>query len=111
MAHDAEDQARQLEDLREQQRAISAVLRAVARSSGIQPVLDEGVAACKRSCKDDYGAPYLLEQGLLHVAAHNTETEGAEYDRQHPHALDRTRAARRAAGARQTGHIPDRRND
>jgi class 3 adenylate cyclase/putative methionine-R-sulfoxide reductase with GAF domain len=111
VANDLQDPARQLEDLREQQHAISAVLSAVARSSGTQPVLDEVVEACKRLCKADYGALYLLEQGLLHVAAHNTETEGAEYDRQHPHALDRTTAAGRAAVARQPVHIPDIRND
>ena len=45
--------ARQLEDLREQQRAISGVLRAVARSSGLQPVLDEIVEASKRLCDAD----------------------------------------------------------
>ena len=106
-----EDQTRQLEDLREQQRAISGVLRAVARSSGIQPVLDEVVEACKRLCKSDYGALYLLDQGLLHVAAHNTEAEGAEWDRQHPHALDRTTAAGRAAVAREPVHIPDIHDD
>ena len=39
------DAARQLEDLREQQRAISGVLRAVAGSAGLQPVLDEIVAS------------------------------------------------------------------
>ena len=111
MARDHDDPARQLEDLREQQHAISDVLRAVARSAGIQPVLDEVVEACKRLCKADYGALYLLEQGLLHVAAHNTEAEGAEYDRQHPHALDRATAAGRAAVAREPVHIPDIRDD
>jgi hypothetical protein len=47
---------RQLEDLRAQQRAISAVLRAVARAAGLTPVLDEVVEACKRLCEADYGA-------------------------------------------------------
>jgi class 3 adenylate cyclase len=103
--------ARELEDLREQQRAISGVLRAVAQSAGLQPVLDEVVEACKRLCRADYGALYLLEHGLLHVVAHNTEAEGAEWDRQHPHALDRTTAAGRAALTREPVHIPDIRND
>jgi class 3 adenylate cyclase len=103
--------ARELEDLREQQRAISGVLRAVAQSAGLQPVLDEMVEACKRLCRADYGALYLLEHGLLHVVAHNTEAEGAEWDRQHPHALDRTTAAGRAALTREPVHIPDIRND
>ena len=111
VASDDAELARQLEDVREQQRAISGVLRAVARSAGIQPVLDEVVEACERLCKADYGALYLLEQGLLHTVAHDVEAEGAEYDRQHPHALDRTTAAGRAAVAREPVHIPDIRSD
>ncbi len=103
--------SRQLEDLRAQQHAISGVLRAVARSAGIQPVLDEVVDACERLCRADYGALYLLEHGLLHVAAHDTKAEGAEWDRQHPHALDRTTAAGRAAVLREPVHIPDIRDD
>jgi class 3 adenylate cyclase len=111
VAYDSSDLARQLEDLREQQRAISGVLRAVARSGGIQPVLDEVVEACERLCRADYGALYLLEQDHMHVAAHHTHAEGAEWDRQHPHALDRTTAAGRAAVTREPVHIPDIRED
>jgi hypothetical protein len=73
---DGPNLARELEDVREQQRAIS-VLRAVARSAGIQPVLDEVVEACERLCRADYSSLYLLERGLLHVVAHHTKTEGA----------------------------------
>jgi class 3 adenylate cyclase/putative methionine-R-sulfoxide reductase with GAF domain len=102
---------REVEDLREQRRAISDVLSAVARSAGIQPVLDEMVEACERLCRADYGALYLLEQGLLHVAAHDTKSEGAEYDRHHPHRVDRTTAAGRAALERKPIHIPDIRAD
>jgi adenylate cyclase len=106
------DLARQVEDLREQQRAIGGVLRAVARSAGIQPVLDEMVEACERLCRADYGALYLLEQDdRLHVAAHHTHAQGAEWDRQHPHALDRTTAAGRTAVTREPVHIPDIRED
>jgi hypothetical protein len=74
--------------VREQQRAISGVLRAVARSAGIQP----------RLCRPDYSSLYLLERGLLHVVAHHTKTEGAAWDRQHPHAVDRTTGAGRGGG-------------
>ena len=111
VASDDAELARQLEDVLEQQRAISGVLRAVSRSAGIQPVLDEVVEACERLCKADYGALYLLENDLLYAVAHRTEAEGAEYDRQHPHALDRTSAAGRAAVMRAPVHIPDIRND
>ena len=107
VASDNAELARQLEDMREQQRAISGVLRAVARSAGIQPVLDEVVEACERLCRAEYGALYLLEHGLLQVVAHHTAADAAEWDRDHPHALDRTTAAGRAAVAREPVHIPD----
>jgi class 3 adenylate cyclase len=99
--------ARTVEDLREQQRAVGAVLRAVARSAGLQPVLDEVVEACRRLCNADNGALWLLEDGLLQSVAHRGEPEGAEYDAQHPHALDRTTAAGRTAVVRGPVHIPD----
>src|SRR6266852_2723945 len=99
--------ARQLEDLRGQQRAISGVLRAVARSVGLQPVLDEVVDACTRLCASDYGALWLLEGAILRSVAHHGDAEVVEYDRQHPHALDRSTAAGRAALAREPVHIPD----
>ena len=111
VAPDYAELARQLEDMREQQRAVSGVLRAVARGAGIQPVLDEVVEAGERLCGADYGALYLLEQGLLHVAASHTHVESVEWDRQHPHALDRTTGAGRAAVAREPVHIPDIQND
>ena len=95
-AHEAE-LARRLEDALEQQRAISGVLHAVARSTGLQPVLDEVVEACERLCKAEYGVLYLLDQGLLHAVAFDVDAAAAEYDRRHPHALDRTTAAGRAA--------------
>jgi class 3 adenylate cyclase len=104
---DETDLARQLEDLREQQRAISGVLRAVARSTGLQSVLDEIVEAGRRLCNADFGALYLLDQGLLHVATYRGEPESAEYDRHHPHALDRTTGAGRTAVTGQPVHIPD----
>jgi class 3 adenylate cyclase/putative methionine-R-sulfoxide reductase with GAF domain len=107
VASDSAELVRQLEDVREQQRAISAVLRAVARSGGLQPVLDEVVEACQRLCKAEQGALYLLQDGLLHSAAHHGLPEAVEYDSRHPHALDRTSAAGRAAVTRQPVHIPD----
>jgi hypothetical protein len=69
--------ARQLEDLREQQRAISGVLRAVASSTGLQPVLDEVVESRRRLCNADHGARWLLDDGLLQSAAHHGEPASA----------------------------------
>ncbi len=111
VAYDDAELARQLEDVREQQRAISGVLRAVARSAGVQPVLQEVVEACERLCRADYGALYMLEHGRLHAVAHDTMAEGAEYDRENPHPVDRTTAAGRAAVTRELVHIPDIRDD
>lgn len=107
VAQDSADLARELEDVREQQRAISGVMRAVARSAGLQPVLDEVAEACRRLCEADYGAVWLLQDGLLHLGAHQGEPAGARYDREHPHAIDRTTAAGRAAVERRPVQIPD----
>jgi GAF domain-containing protein len=101
------DLARELEDVREQQRAISGVLRAVARSAGLQPVLEEVAEACRRLCRADHGSLWLLHDGLLHVGAHDGEPEGAQYDLEHPHPVDRTTAAGRAALERKPVQIPD----
>jgi GAF domain-containing protein len=99
--------AREVENLREQQRALSDVLRAIARSEGLRAVLDEVVEACRRLCEADNGALWLLEDGLLHAVAHHGEAEAAQYDSQHPHALDRTTMAGRIAVARETIHLAD----
>jgi class 3 adenylate cyclase/putative methionine-R-sulfoxide reductase with GAF domain len=98
---------RELATVREQQRAISGVLRAAAGPAGLQPVLDEVAQACARLCDAEHGALWLLEQDQLRSAAHFGEVEAAEYDRQHPHLLDRTTAAGRVAVERQPVHIPD----
>ena len=111
-AADDLDLARQLEQLREQQRAMSRVLRAVAQSSGLQPVLEEVVMECKRLCGARHSALWLLrEDGLLHSASHHGEREAADFDKEHPHPVDRSTAAGRAAITRQPVHIPDIRAD
>jgi class 3 adenylate cyclase len=102
-----QDAARELEDLREQQRALSGVLRAVAGSAGLQPVLDEIVEACRRLCDADYGELFLQDRELLHLATYDGEPLSAEYDREHPHRLDRTTGAGRTALTGEPVHIPD----
>ena len=104
---DYSDLAHELEAVREQQRAISGVLRAVARRAGLQPVLEEVAEECRRLCEADHGALWLLDAGLLHVGAHHGEPEGAQYDLDHPHPVDRTTAAGRAAIERKPVQIPD----
>jgi class 3 adenylate cyclase/putative methionine-R-sulfoxide reductase with GAF domain len=107
VVRDCSDIAHELEDVREQQRAISGVLRAVARSAGLQPVLEEVAEACRRLCEADHGSLWLLEGGLLRVGAHQGEPEGALYDLEHPHPVDRSTAAGRAALERKPVQIPD----
>jgi class 3 adenylate cyclase len=70
-------------------------------------VLDELTEAARRLCRADYGALWLLEGDLLHAVAHHGEEHGASYDREHPHALDRTTMAGRTAVLREPVHIPD----
>ncbi len=97
----------ELERLREQQRAVSDVLRAFARAEGLQPVLDEIVESATRLCAGENGRLYLLKDGLLHAFANYGLAEEYEYDRQHPHAVDRTTLAGRAALTREPVHLPD----
>ena len=98
----------EIEKLRDQQRAISSVLRALATSLELQPVLDEVAESCRRLCDSDHGALWLVQDdGLLHASAHHGTAETADYDRRHPHAIDRTTAAGRAALTRTAVHIPD----
>ncbi len=61
-----------------------------------------------RLCAADNGRLWLLEGDLLLSAAFTTPSlVGVEYDREHPHALDRTTAAGRTAVTRATVHIQD----
>jgi class 3 adenylate cyclase len=107
-AHDdlTAELTRELKTLREEQEAISGVLRAVARSAGLQPVLEEVADACRRLCDADSGGLWLLMGEQLHSVAHDAP-DAAAYDQQHPHSLDRTTAAGRTAVTRQPVHIPD----
>jgi class 3 adenylate cyclase len=93
--------------LTREREALRGVLRAVARSAGLQPVLDEVVEACSRLCDGDNAALWLLDDGLLRSVADYGEPEGAAYDRQHPHPVDRTTVAGRTALTQQPVHIPD----
>ena len=99
--------ARENEELREQQRALSAVLGAIARSEGLQAVLDEVVEACRRLCGADNGALWLLRDGVLHSVAHQGGAEASRHDSEHPHRLDRTTIAGRVAVTQEPVHVPD----
>jgi class 3 adenylate cyclase len=106
-ALDAQQLARSNERLREQQHAISTVLRAVARSAGLQPVLDEVIGAATELCDGDYGSLHLAEEDLLLAVSCSGSFEQWEYDKDHPHTLDRTTIVGRAGVTRSPVHIPD----
>jgi class 3 adenylate cyclase len=102
-----DDLLRENADLREQQQAISRVLRAVARSGGLQPVLDEVVEAATRLTHSKNGRLWLFRDGMLHVVANCGARAGYEYDQEHPKVPDRTSMAGRAALTREVVHLPD----
>jgi class 3 adenylate cyclase/putative methionine-R-sulfoxide reductase with GAF domain len=108
---DASELAREVESLRQQQRALSEILSALAHGRGLQAVLDEVVEACRRLCEADTGALWLLRDGLLHSASHQGGAAASQYDSEHPHAPDRTTIAGRTAVMRATTHIPDVEDD
>jgi class 3 adenylate cyclase len=99
---------RELETLRAQQDALSEVLRAMARSEGLQSVLDKVVERSRALCGASNGALWLVEDdGLLHSVSHEGGPAAARYDSEHPHALDRTTIAGRTAVTRATVRVPD----
>jgi adenylate cyclase len=105
--HDIRELARSNERLREQQDAISSVLRAVVRSAELQPVLDEVTTAAMRLCAGQYALLYLAEGDVLVAVAGVAGAPQWDYDKSHPHAFDRTTFAGRTAVTREIVHVPD----
>jgi adenylate cyclase len=106
---DAEALVREVENLREQRRAVHDVLSQVARSEGLQPVLDEIVNATMRLCRGEDAELFMAQGDLLYIQAY-TEAVGeahVQYDRDHPHARDRTTMVGRVALTGETVQIPD----
>ena len=103
--------ARSNERLREQQDAISSVLRTVVRSAELQPVLDEVTSAAMRLCAGRYALLYLSVGNVLLAVAGVGPVDQWEYDKSHPHAFDRTTFAGRTAVTREIVHVPDVRLD
>lgn len=106
-ALEVQELARSNERLRAQQDAISSVMRAVVRSAGLQPVLDEVTAAAMRLCAGTYALLYLAEGDVLLAVAGVGPVDQWEYDKSHPHAFDRTTFAGRTAVTREIVHVPD----
>jgi len=105
---DVEALVRENENLREQQRAVGEVLRAVARSEGLQPVLDAIIAAARRLCHGDHAQLYLAEGDVFVIVSQVLDhPKGYDYAVEHPHRRDRTTVVGRTALAREAVQIPD----
>ena len=99
--------AEQVEELREQQRAVGDVLRAIARFEGQQPVLDAVVAAANRLCNGVSAGLWLADGDLFRVAALIATPEQIEYERAHPHVPEAHSLTGRVLATRRPVHIPD----
>jgi GAF domain-containing protein len=85
---------RRLERFREQQQALGAVLRAIARSEPLEEVLDVALEATLRLRGGDFDSFYLAEgETLRAVVQHGGSPEQAEYERTHPHVRIEGRAS------------------
>jgi class 3 adenylate cyclase len=105
---DGEELARDNENLRKQQQAISDVLRAVATSKGLQPVLDEIVEAAKRLCRGEHAQLYLAEGDQFRIFSQSSDLDEAyDYAAEHPHARDRTTVVGRVGLTGEVEQIPD----
>jgi class 3 adenylate cyclase len=105
------DLVRELEAARRQQRALARVLAAIASGQGLQSVLDEIVGEVMMLCSSENGRMWLMEDGLLHAVANRGWEQGWEYDKAHPHTIDRGSGSGRAALTHEPVHIPDVRED
>jgi class 3 adenylate cyclase len=104
----ASDLASRLQALREQQRAVADVLRAVARAEGLKLVFDVALEAANRLCDGDFGSLYMVDGEVLRpMAQRGGSVEQAEYERLHPHSRDRHTLVGRVAVTEQAVHIPD----
>jgi class 3 adenylate cyclase len=103
-----EQLARDNENLREQQRAVGEVLRAVARSEGLQPVLDEIVKAAKRLSDGEHAQLYLADGDRFRIVSQSFDLEASyDYAKERPHTRDRTTIVGRVALSGEVEQIPD----
>ena len=105
---DVEELVRDNENLREQRRAVGEVLHAVARSEGLQPVLDEIVGAARRLCHGEHAQLYMAQGDLFVIFSESGDLRAAyEYSVENPHTRDRTTVIGRVALAGEAVQIPD----
>ena len=81
--------------LNDQRRAVADVLRAVASSRGLQPVLDEIVAAARRLCRGDHSQLYLLAGDVLRLHAESVDAASDTVVHRRPDGQPRARPHQR----------------
>ncbi len=107
-ANNALELAREVEDLRAQQRALSGVLRAIARAEGLQAVLDEVVDDARRLCRGEHAQLYMAEGDLFVIFSESGDLPAAfGYSVEHPHVRDRSTVIGRVALTGESVQIPD----
>src|SRR5688572_21635612 len=101
--------SRELDDLRNQFAAVSAVLRALSRSGmRLQPILDQIVAAAARLGRADSCLVWLADGDVLRLRANfGSPQEAVEYLRLNPHVPELGSCTGRVALTKRPVHIPD----
>jgi class 3 adenylate cyclase len=108
VTHASTDLALELVAARERERAVSDVLRAVARSQGLQPVFDAVVEAANRICNGESSGLWLSDGEVFSVASLIEYSPGnIEYERDHPHVPGRDTLTGRVILTRDAVQIPD----
>jgi len=102
-------QARELEEVRQQQAASSSVLHIIGASPGaLTPVFQAIVKNAVELCGARFGAVFKMEGDLLHLAAHNfEETQRLMLEELYPMPPNRGHVSGRAILTRSTVQIPD----
>jgi class 3 adenylate cyclase len=108
VTHASSDLAHELAAARERERAVSDVLRAVARSQGVQPVFDAVVEAANRLCNGESSGLWLSDGEVFSVASLIEYSAGnIDYERDHPHVPGRDTLTGRVILTRDVVQIPD----
>jgi adenylate cyclase len=115
LSPNTEELSRENQSLRDQLRAIGGVLRSVAQSEGLQPVLDEIVAATKSLCHGEHGQLFLADGEVFRIFSQTVGQtvrrdafdEMYAYAVEHPHGRDRTTVVGRVGLSGQVEQIPD----
>jgi GAF domain-containing protein len=104
---------RELENVRDRQKAVAEVLHALSRPGiRLQPILDRIVEAATGLCRAESGLIFRAEGELFHVGAgFGVDSERLAYEREHPSRAGPESCTGRVVMTRKPVHIPDVRAD